>query len=157
VSPPTSSPRLTTRDWRVAETRPVTDGLSQHRPVTDSSSPSTSHHSRALATDTGRSDHSLHDKTIIPTQYKFPNISRHHQSTEATQYNHHTTTTILRPFFRDHPGESVPEENFWISRCKGRLTKADTPTSQLGATPSRLTSAHLHHPPYFFTGQIQAK
>jgi len=24
-----------------------------------------------------------------------------------------TTTTILRPFFRDHPGEPVPEENFW--------------------------------------------
>jgi len=24
----------------------------------------------------------------------------------------HYTTTILRPFFRDHPGELVPEENF---------------------------------------------
>jgi len=24
-----------------------------------------------------------------------------------------STTTILRPFFRDHPGEPVPEENFW--------------------------------------------
>jgi len=24
-----------------------------------------------------------------------------------------TTTAILRPFFRDHPGEPVPEENFW--------------------------------------------
>jgi len=26
---------------------------------------------------------------------------------------HHHTTTVLRPFFRDHPGEPVPEENFW--------------------------------------------
>jgi len=26
---------------------------------------------------------------------------------------HHHTTTILRPFFRDHPGEPVPEQNFW--------------------------------------------
>jgi len=26
---------------------------------------------------------------------------------------HHTTTTVLRTFFRDHPGEPVPEENFW--------------------------------------------
>jgi len=38
----------------------------------------------------------------------------------------HTHTTILRPFFRDHPGEPVPEENFWTLRCKGRLTEADT-------------------------------
>ena len=30
--------------------------------------------------------------------------------------------------------------------CKGRLTEADTPTIRLCATPSGLTSAHLHHP-----------
>jgi len=45
-----------------------------------------------------------------------------------------------------HPGELVPEENFWTLRCKGRLTEADTPTIRLGDTPSGLTSAHLHHP-----------
>jgi len=56
----------------------------------------------------------------------------------------HTHTTILRPFFRDHPGEPVTEENFWTLRCKGISTEADTPAI-------RLTSAHLHHPP-FFTG-----
>jgi len=61
---------------------------------------------------------------------------------------YHTTTTALWPFFRDHPGELVPEENFWTSWCKGRLTEADTSTSHLGATPSRLTSAHLRHPPF---------
>jgi len=58
-----------------------------------------------------------------------------------------STTTVLRPFFRDHPGEPVPEENLWTLRCKGRFTEADTPTIQLGDTPSRLSSAHLHHPP----------
>ena len=42
--------------------------------------------------------------------------------------HHHHTTTVLRPFFRDHPGELVPEENFWTLWCKGRLTEADTPT-----------------------------
>jgi len=66
---------------------------------------------------------------------------------------HHTTTTVLRPFFRDHPDEPVPEENFWTLWCKGRLTAADILTVQLGATPSGLTSAHLHHPP-FFTGRM---
>ena len=60
-----------------------------------------------------------------------------------------TTTTVLRPFFRDYPGEPVPEENFWTLWCKGRLTQADTPTIRLGTTASGLTSAHLHHPPYF--------
>ena len=65
-----------------------------------------------------------------------------------------TTTTVLRPFFQDYPGEPVPEENLWTSWCKGRLTEADTPTIQLGATPSGLSSAHLHHPPHFFTGQM---
>jgi len=47
-----------------------------------------------------------------------------------------THTTVLRPFFRDHPGEPVPEENFWTLWCKGRSTEADTLTIQLGATPS---------------------
>ena len=65
----------------------------------------------------------------------------------------HTHAHVLRPFFRDHPGKPVPEENFWTWQlptwCKGRLTEADTLTIRLGATPSGLTSAHLHHPPFF--------
>jgi len=60
-----------------------------------------------------------------------------------------TTTTVLRPFFRDHPNELVPGENFWTLWCNGRLTEADTPTIQLAATPSRLCSSHLHHPHVF--------
>jgi len=40
--------------------------------------------------------------------------------------NHNHTTTVLRPFFWDHPGEPVPEENFWTLWCKGRLTEAHT-------------------------------
>jgi len=36
------------------------------------------------------------------------------------------TTTVLQPFFRNHPDEPVPEENFWTLWCKGRLTEADT-------------------------------
>ena len=62
---------------------------------------------------------------------------------------HYHTTTVLRPFFRDHLDEPVPEENFWTLWCKGRLLEADTPTIWLGITPFGLTSAHLHHPPYF--------
>jgi len=57
-----------------------------------------------------------------------------------------TTITVLWPFIPDHLGELVPEENFWILRCNGRLTEADTPTIRLGTTPSGLSSAHLHHP-----------
>jgi len=64
----------------------------------------------------------------------------------------HHTATVLRPSFRDHPGEPVPEENFWTLWCKGRLTEADILTIQLDATPSALTSAYLHHLPVFFNG-----
>jgi len=64
-------------------------------------------------------------------------------------YHNHFTTTVLRPFFREHPGEPVPAENFWNLQCKGRLTEADTLTIRLGATPSGLTSAHLRHPHVF--------
>ena len=64
------------------------------------------------------------------------------------------TTTILRPFFWDHLGEPVPEENFWTLWCKRRSTEADTPTVWMGATPSGLTSAHLHHNPIFFAGRM---
>jgi len=60
---------------------------------------------------------------------------------------HHNHFTALFP---GQPGEPVPEKNFWTLWCKERLTEADTPTIRLGATPSGLTSAHLHHPPIFY-------
>jgi len=58
--------------------------------------------------------------------------------------HHHNRSTA---FFREHPGEPLPEENFWTVWCKGGLTEADIPTIQLGAIPFGPTSAHLHHPP----------
>ena len=45
----------------------------------------------------------------------------------------------------------MPEENFWTLWCKGRLIEVDTLTIRMGATPSGLSSAHIHHPPIFFT------
>jgi len=68
---------------------------------------------------------------------------KHQWQTTTPHHNHFTA------LFRDHPGEPVPEENFWTLWCKGRLTEADTPTIRMDATLSGLTSAHLHHPPYF--------
>ena len=75
-----------------------------------------------------------------------------HQKLGALHYvssKPHHTTTVLWPFFRNHPDKPVPEKNFWTLWCKGRLTKADTPTNRPGATPSKLTSV-LHHPPIFY-------
>jgi len=65
-------------------------------------------------------------------------------------HNHHNHFKAL---FQDHPGEPVPDENFSTLWCKGRLTEADTPTIRLGATPTRLSSAHVHHLP-IFTGRM---
>ena len=39
------------------------------------------------------------------------------------KYTITTTTTVLRPFFRDHPGEPVPEENFWTSCLQGKIKR----------------------------------
>jgi len=86
--------------------------------------------------------------TSFATELATPTITDEHM------VPYHTTTAILRPFIRDHPGEPVPEVNFWTLWCKGRLTEADTPTTWLGATPSGLTSAHLHHLPILFTSQM---
>jgi len=51
-----------------------------------------------------------------------------------------THTTILRPFFHDHPRELAPEEIFWRFMMQGKTTEADTPTVWLGTTPSGLIS-----------------
>jgi len=57
-----------------------------------------------------------------------------------------TTTTTPQPFYGPFTGTTrvrrCQKRNFW-------LTEADTPTIRLGATPSGLTSAHLHHPPFY--------
>jgi len=61
----------------------------------------------------------------------------------------HTTTPHTQPFYGPFSGTTwvsqCQKRNFWTSWCKGRLTKADTPTIWLGATPSGLTSVHLYH------------
>ena len=61
-----------------------------------------------------------------------------------------TITTILRPFFQDHLCDWCQKRTSGLYVwCKGRLTEADTPTIRLGANPSGLTSAHLHHPHFY--------
>jgi len=69
------------------------------------------------------------------------------------------TTTVLQPFFQDHPGEPVPEKNFWILWCKGRLTEADTLTIWLGdGLHSIRTNQCLQFtstiPPYYLTAKM---
>jgi len=56
-----------------------------------------------------------------------------------------TTTTTLRLIFRDHPGEPVPEENFWSLWCKGRLRGANTPTIRLGTQCNMLFLWYMLH------------
>ena len=41
------------------------------------------------------------------------------ERTASKQDCHHTSQPFYGLFFRDHPGEPVPEENFWTLWCKG--------------------------------------
>jgi len=61
---------------------------------------------------------------------------------------HHNRFTALFP---GPPGWADARRELLDFMVQG---EADTPTIQLGATPSGLTSAHLHHPPIFFTGRM---
>jgi len=83
--------------------------------------------------------------------YAYPSKKKKDGTTEhlRTQLTFTTPQPFYGPFSRTTPGEPVPEENFWTLWREGRLTEADTLIIWLGATPSGLTSAHLHHPPYF--------
>jgi len=60
----------------------------------------------------------------------------------------HTRTTVLRPFFRDYPGEPVPEEIFiWTFMMQGKTT--ETSAIWMCATPSGLISGPpLSSPPF---------
>jgi len=46
--------------------------------------------------------------------------------------------------------EYTHTHNRFAALFLGPLTEADTLTIWLGTTPSGITSAHLHHPPYFY-------
>jgi len=63
---------------------------------------------------------------------------------------HHNRFTAL---FWDHPGEPVPEQNFWTLWCKGRLTEADTLTIRLRHS-IRTNQCPPPPSPIFFTGQM---
>jgi len=64
-----------------------------------------------------------------------------------------THTTVLRPVFRDYPGEPVPEETFfWTFTVQGKITQADTLTIRMGAIPSKLISDPSLSSPHFYTG-----
>ena len=52
------------------------------------------------------------------------------------------TITVLWPYFWDHPGEPVPEENFWTLWCKGRLKAKFHYASWFGAG-SKLVRAEI--------------
>ena len=75
----------------------------------------------------------------------YAHVFRIHTLTLAPPH-HHLRFTALFP---GPPGRAGARRELLTLWCKGRLTEADTPTIRLGATPSGLTSAHLHHLPHF--------
>jgi len=77
-----------------------------------------------------------------------------HMCEMVLKFTGNTHTSILLPFFRDHQGEPVPEEIknfFWTFMVQRKITAADTPTIQMGATPSILISGPPPSSPHFYT------
>jgi len=71
-------------------------------------------------------------------------------SARSTWYAYIHTQLFHGPF-SGLPGWADARRNLQDFTVQGNITEADTATIFLGATPSRLISAHLHHPPIFFS------
>jgi len=63
-----------------------------------------------------------------------------------------TPQLFYGPFSRTTPVSQCQKRTSGLYGVREDCTEADTQTIRLGATPSGLTSAHLHHPLHFFTG-----
>jgi len=68
----------------------------------------------------------------------------------STNHNHFTTTTVLRPFFWDHPGEPVPRKLLLDFMVLGRITRGRH-TNNLGRRHSIQTNQQSIsiNPPHF--------
>ena len=91
---------------------------------------------------------SKHSEGITPKDKTKPNTTKNKHVSHT-----HTHTTVLWPFFWDHPGEPVPEENFWTSWCKGRLTETDT-DHPAGRHSIRTNQCPPPQSPHSFTGRM---
>jgi len=68
----------------------------------------------------------------------------------TTNTNTTTITTILRPFFRDHPREPVPEENLWT----GKINRGRHTNHPVGHHSIRTKQCPRPSSPPFFTGRM---
>ena len=64
-----------------------------------------------------------------------------------------TRTTVSRPFFRDHPGEPVPEEKFWTSE-QGKINRGRHIDHPAGCHSIRTNQCPPPPFPIFFTGRM---
>jgi len=64
--------------------------------------------------------------------------------------HHHTHHNRFTALFPRPPGWASARRELLDFMVQRKIIEADTPTIRLGATPSGLTSAHLHHPSIFY-------
>jgi len=73
-------------------------------------------------------------------------------------YHHHTTTTVLQPFFWDHPAEPMPEESFfWThgAREDNNLRQTHRQSRWVVLHPD-WSAIHLHQLPIFTPDALPA-
>ena len=94
---------------------------------------------------------------LILDWYSFPNQIRVGGWVGLNVWSYTTTITTSQPFYSPFSGTTR------VSRCQkrrelldfmaqGKINRGRHTDDLAGPTPSGLISAHLHHPPIFFTG-----
>jgi len=84
----------------------------------------------------------MHQKCIQQFYYRINGDYRTAATPQPFYFPFSGTTRVSR-YQKRTPG---------LHGAREKLTEADTPTIRLGATPSGLTSAHLHHPHFLQAG-----
>jgi len=95
-----------------------------------------------------RSTHTSNERRAAADRTRTTRRNHQHSACQRSHLLLRYDNTHTQPFYDPFFGTTLVsrcQKTFWTLWCKGRLTEANISTIQLGATPSGLTSAHLHH------------
>jgi len=90
-----------------------------------------------------------HNIELLAPLTAYKTCSWNNNSKQSIDNFSHPPPQLFYALFGDHPGEPVPEENFWTLWCKGRFTEADTLTIPAGRHSIRTNQCPPPPSPFF--------